>query len=106
VEDIKAKINDYAARKGFTLVLDSGPIQESFGMVVYSVPSLDITDAIVKMTGGEPGKERPTTLPPEALVPEMKKTPAQPLAPPAARTTVPAPATAQPAATPKPTGGR
>ena len=79
VEDIKAKIGEYAAKKGYTMVLDSGPIQDSFGVVVYKVESVDITADVVKLLGGDL-KKTAAKAPPEIKAPEVKKTAAQPQA--------------------------
>jgi outer membrane protein len=49
VDDIKSVIRDYAQKNGFALILDSGPMMDAYGMVVYSVDAMDVTAAISKI---------------------------------------------------------
>lgn len=97
LEEITKVVNDLAKKQGATLVLDrSGPTLFGIPSVLYSDPSYDITEEVVK----EVNKDRPPA-------PAVK--PAAPVAAPAAPATAPAAAPAfkvpnvtPPAATKKP----
>jgi outer membrane protein len=65
VDDIKSVIREYAAKNGYAIVLDSGPVMDAFGMVVYSLDSMDITSSIVKILA----ETRKPTLDAAALAP-------------------------------------
>ena len=49
VDDIKSVIRDYAQKNNYALVLDSGPVMDAFGVVVYNVDAMDVTAAIAKI---------------------------------------------------------
>jgi len=49
VGQIRVIIQTYAAKKGLVLVLDSAPMLDGPGVVVYSIPKMDITDDIAKI---------------------------------------------------------
>ena len=53
VERIRAIIQTYAAKKGLALVLDSGPMLEGPGAVVYSLKTMDITEDILKIVAAD-----------------------------------------------------
>jgi outer membrane protein len=60
LEEITKVVNDLAKRQGATLVVDkSGPTLFGIPSVLYSDPSYDITDAVVK----EVNKDRPAPAP-------------------------------------------
>ncbi len=52
VEALQEKISVYAAEKGFTLVLDAGPVLDSYSVVVYHAAPLDITGDMIRRIGG------------------------------------------------------
>jgi outer membrane protein len=49
VDDIRSVVRDYAQKNGYALVLDSGPVMDAFGVVVYSVDAMSITEPIAKL---------------------------------------------------------
>jgi len=53
---------DYAKQKGYTLVLDGGELQQG-PFVLYTVPSTDISKAIVDAYNVKSGVPAPTSLP-------------------------------------------
>jgi len=53
VEKIRTIIQTYAAKKGLVLVLDAGPMLDSPGMVVYSIPKMDITEDTLKIVAAQ-----------------------------------------------------
>ena len=52
VEALQEKISAYAVEKGFTLVLDAGPVLDSYSVVVYHAAPLDITEEMIRRIGG------------------------------------------------------
>ncbi len=84
LEEISKVVNELAKRKGATLVVDkSGPTLFGIPSVLYSDPSYDITDEVVK----EVNKDRPPAPAPSAA---PAATPAA--TPPATKPATPAPA--------------
>jgi|GEM_PF-4956552 len=52
VEALQDKINAYAVEKGLTLVLDAGPVLDTYSVVVYHAAPLDITEEMIRRIGG------------------------------------------------------
>lgn len=94
LEEITKVVNDLAKRQGATLVVDkSGPTLFGIPSVLYSDPSYDITDAVVK----EVNKDRPAPAP--AAATPAATTPAAAAPAPAAPTTFSVPSVNAPAKT-------
>lgn len=73
LEEITKVVNDLAKAQGATLVVDkSGPTLFGIPSVLYSDPSYDITDAVVK----EVNKDRPAPAPAAATTPAAATPPA------------------------------
>jgi outer membrane protein len=97
LEEITKVVNDLAKKQGATLVVDkSGPTLFGIPSVLYSDPSYDITEEVVK----EVNKDRPPA-PPASATPAAK-TAAPAAAPAAAAPAFKVPNVGAPAATKKP----
>ena len=68
---------DYAQKQGFTLVLDGGEMQQG-PFVLYSVPSTDISKAIVDAYNLKSGVSAPASLPAAPAPRPATKPPGQP----------------------------
>jgi outer membrane protein len=62
-------MTDYAAKHGYTLVLDASQTQDS-PTVLYAVPSIDITKAIIEAYNEKSGVPAPPAAAPEAPKPQ------------------------------------
>lgn len=79
VDDIREVIREYAQKKGYAMILDSGPMMDAFGVVVYRVEAMDVTEDIKKILA----ETRKPTLTPADL--EKAAAPAKPAAKPEAK---------------------
>ena len=68
-------MTDYAAKHGYTLVLDASQSQDS-PTVLYAVPSIDITKAVIDAYNEKSGVPAPPVAAPEAPAPQSTPKPA------------------------------
>jgi outer membrane protein len=80
VDDIRDVIREYAQKKGYAMILDSGPMMDAFGVVVYRVEAMDITEDIKKILSET---RKPTLTPADMEKPAAA--PAKPAAKPEAK---------------------
>ena len=58
-DDIRAKIGAYAGKNGIDLVLDNGSVSAgALSPVLFAKPSLDVTDAVLKLMGVNPAEAK------------------------------------------------
>jgi Skp family chaperone for outer membrane proteins len=76
VDEIRGIVESYAADKGLALVVDSGPILDSPGAVVYSLKKMDITEDVLKLVAARSANRE------EASAGDREKTDAAPKAAP------------------------
>jgi outer membrane protein len=68
-------MTDYATKHGYTLVLDASQTQDS-PTVLYAVPSIDITKAVIDAYNEKSGVPAPPPAAPEAPAPQSAPKPA------------------------------
>jgi outer membrane protein len=68
-------MTDYASKHGYTLVLDASQSQDS-PTVLYAVPSIDITKAVIEAYNEKSGVPAPPPAAPEAPAPQSAPRPA------------------------------
>jgi outer membrane protein len=68
-------MTDYASKHGYTLVLDASQSQDS-PTVLYAVPSIDITKAVIDAYNEKSGVPAPPAAAPEAPAPQATPKPA------------------------------